>query len=42
MNSVGSVGTIMMDSGPETLLETIYARNTIVHMLSGKANFGAL
>lgn len=37
MSFVGSIGHIMAGSGLQELLETIYANNTVTHMLNGKA-----
>lgn len=37
MSFLGSIGHIMQSSGLYEILETIYATNTIEHMLSGKA-----
>ena len=42
MSFLGSIGYIMSNSGLEQALETIYAKNTIVHMMSGKAISRAL
>jgi len=37
MSFLGAVGHLMAGSGLQELLETIYAPNAVVHMLSGKA-----
>ena len=37
MSFVGSIGHIMSGTGLEELLETVYAKNTVPHMLNGKA-----
>ena len=37
MSFLGCIGRIMSGSGIQCLLEQIYASNTVVHMLSGKA-----
>lgn len=37
MSFLGSIGHLMADSGLQELLELIYAKNAVVHMLSGKA-----
>ena len=37
MSYLESIGQIMAGSGLETLWETVYAKGTIVHMLSGHA-----
>ncbi len=37
MSYLGAIGHTMQGSGLEELLESIYAKNTIPHMLSGKA-----
>ena len=37
MSFLGAIGTIMNGSGLEDLLELIYAKNTVPHILSGKA-----
>lgn len=37
MSFLGSIGHIMAGSGLETVLEQVYAKNAVVHMLSGKA-----
>lgn len=42
MSFVGSVGSLMEASGLEALFETMYGKNTIVHMFSGKAISRAL
>lgn len=42
MSFVGSVGRLMEGSGLEILLETIYGRNTVTHIFSGKAISRAL
>lgn len=42
MNGLGAIGHIMDGSGFQEVVETIYARNTIPHILSGKAYDRAL
>ena len=42
MSYLESIGQIMAGSGLETLWKTVYARGTIVHMLSGHAFSRAL
>ena len=42
MSFLGSLGTIMEGSGLERLLDPIYAKNSICHMMSGKAVARAL
>ena len=37
MNLLGAIGTLMDRNGLKDILETIYAENAVVHMLSGKA-----
>jgi hypothetical protein len=37
MSFIGSIGHLMAGSGLQELLETIYANNTVTHMLTGKA-----
>ena len=37
MSFLGSIGHLMTNTGLHEVLETIYARNTIEHMMSGKA-----
>ena len=37
MSYMGSIGYVMAGSGLDVLLETVYAPNTVVHMLSGHA-----
>ena len=37
MSFLGSIGYIMAGSGLEDMLELVYAKNTTIHMLSGKA-----
>lgn len=37
MSFLGTIGTIMTDSGLKVLLETVYAENVVPHLLSGKA-----
>jgi len=37
MSLLGCIGYVMSGSGLEQLLEVVYAPNTVVHMLSGKA-----
>lgn len=37
MSFLGSIGHIMKSSGLSTLLELVFAGNTVTHMLSGKA-----
>ena len=37
MSFLGSIGHIMMGSGLQELLETVYAPNAVTHMLTGKA-----
>ena len=37
MSFLGSIGHIMEGSGLEDLLELVYAKNTVSHMMSGKA-----
>ena len=37
MSFLGSIGHLMANTGLSEALETIYAKNTIDHMLSGKA-----
>ena len=37
MSYLGSIGHLMTASGLQEFLELIYAPNTVVHMLSGKA-----
>ena len=38
MSFIGSIGHLMAGSGLQELLETIYANNTVIHMLNGKSN----
>ena len=42
MSYLGSIGFIMRGSGIETLLGTVYAQNTVDHMISGHAYARAL
>ena len=42
MSYMGSIGYVMAGSGLEALWETVYAPNTVVHMLSGHAYARAL
>ena len=42
MSYLGSIGYIMSGTGIETLWETVYAGNTVVHMLTGHAYARAL
>lgn len=42
MSYMGSIGYIMAGSGLEALWETVYAPNTVVHMLTGHAYARAL
>lgn len=42
MSFLGCIGHLMAGSGLEELLETIYAKNAVVHMLSGKATARAV
>ena len=42
MSFVGSIGSLMEESGLEKLLEIIYGKNTVTHMFSGKAISRAL
>jgi hypothetical protein len=42
MSYLGCIGDIMSGSGIFELLSTIYAENTVTHMLSGKAYAGAM
>ena len=37
MSFLDSIGYLMYDSGLKETLETIYAPNAVIHMLSGKA-----
>lgn len=37
MSFIGSIGHLMAGSGLQELLETVYANNTVTHMLNGKA-----
>lgn len=37
MSFLGAIGSIMSGSGLQEVLETVYARNAVGHMLSGKA-----
>ncbi len=37
MSFLGSIGHIMGGSGLQELLELVYAKNSVCHMLSGKA-----
>ena len=37
MNLLGAIATLMDGSGLKDVLETIYAENAVVHMMSGKA-----
>lgn len=36
MNFIGCIGYVMKNSGITDVLETIYAKNSIPHMMSGK------
>lgn len=42
MSFLGSIGSIMSGSGLAELLETIYGRKTVMHMITGKAVARAL
>lgn len=42
MSYVGSIGKVMSESGPSTVLETIYGKVTVTHILTGKAIARAL
>ena len=42
MSFLGSVGAVMEGSGLEKLMETVYGKNTVSHMFSGKAVSRAL
>lgn len=42
MSFVGSIGTLMEGSGLQQLMETIYGKNTVQHIFSGKAISRAL
>ena len=42
MSFLGGIGTIMGGSGLAETMETIYAQNSVVHMLDGKAYARAL
>ena len=42
MSFLGSIGSIMEGSGLERLLEPVYAKNSIYHIMSGKAVARAL
>ena len=42
MPYMGSVGYIMAGTGLDSLWETVYASNTVVHMLTGHASARAL
>ena len=42
MSYLGSVGYIMSGTGIETLWETVYAGNTVIHKLTGHAYVRAL
>ena len=42
MSFLGSIGTVMEGSGLDSLLELVYAKSSIVHILSGKAIARAL
>ena len=42
MSYMGSIGFIMRGSGIEDLWETVYAPNTVEHMLTGHANVQAV
>ena len=37
MSFLGSIGTLMKGTGLEDLLSEVYAENSVVHMMSGKA-----
>lgn len=37
MSFLGAIGTIMAGSGIEDLWETVYAKNSVVHMMTGRA-----
>lgn len=37
MSYLGSIGHLMSGSGLQELLEVVYAPNSVVHMMSGKA-----
>ena len=37
MSFIGCIGHLMAGSGLQEMLETIYASNTVIHMLTGKA-----
>ena len=37
MSFLGSIGHLMTSSGLQTMLESVYAENTVPHMLTGKA-----
>src|SRR5205814_680321 len=37
MSYLGSIGELLSGSGIEEILETVYAENTVSHMLTGKA-----
>ena len=42
MSYLGSIGYIMSNSGLEEALETVYAKNSIQHMMSGKIIYRAI
>ena len=35
MNLLGAIGTLMMGTGPQNILELVYGENAVVHMMSG-------
>ena len=37
MNILGAIGTLMNGSGLQKILETVFAENSVSHMLTGKA-----
>ena len=38
LSFMGAIGSIMAGSGLEDLWETVYAKNSVVHMMSGRAS----
>ena len=42
MSFLGSMGIVMGNSGLKDVLETVYAPNSVEHMMSGKAIFRAV
>ena len=37
LSCMGSIGAIMAGSGLESMCETVYAKNSVVHMMNGRA-----